>query len=176
MNAPVEFYLSPSSLWLRRLKDYVKLNLYKEHCVLSVHCGLYWYLRRIGGETFARLVSLFLVFTGFDDKITALSVPDMAKFAGVCERTIKKCIAKYRNFAFLILAADHLDSLHRFLDGRSNFISFNAYELLERAFNCFDGVPEKSRGDFWVRFSVGYDGLDMENYLVKCFNKNSVFI
>jgi hypothetical protein len=173
MNAPVEFYLSPSSLWLRRLKEYVKLNLYKEHCVLSVNCRLYWYLRRIGGETFARLVSLFLVFSGFDDKITALSVSDMAKFTGVCERTIKKCIAKYRNFAFLILAADHLDSLHRFLDGKSNFISFNSYELLERAFKCFDGVPEKSRGDFWVRFSVGYDGLDMENYLVECFNKNS---
>ena len=116
MNAPVEFFLSPSSLWVRRLKEYVSLKLYKKHCVLSVNWKLYGYLLRLGGDDLARLVSLFIVFSGSDDRVTLLSESDMAKFLGVSLRTARDYVAKYKDHAFRVLATEHAALVHQFLE------------------------------------------------------------
>ena len=174
MNSSVEFFLSPSSQWLRRLKEYVNLKLYKKHCVLSVNCELYWYLKRIGGETFARLIALFIVFSGFEDKVKGLRVLDMAKFVGVDDSTIRRYIKKYSDSAFLVIASEHTTSLHRYLIRETSQIALNSYELRESYFNCHGCVPEMSRDDFWVKFSVEYKELTMKNYLVECYNKNVI--
>lgn len=175
MNSPVEFFLSPSSQWVRRLKEYVSLKLYKKHCVLSVNWKLYEYLLRLGGNELARLVVLFIVFSGSDDRITLLSENDIAKFLEVSFSTARGYVAKYKDRAFRVLAAEHAASVHRFLERKSDHIGFNFYELLEGFFKDFAEVPSVSRWDTHVRFKVGYKGLNLERYFLECYNKGYIY-
>lgn len=175
MNAPVEFFLSPSSPWLRRLKEYVNLKLYKKHCVLSVNWKLYGYLMRLCGNDLARLVSLFIVFSGSDDRVTLFSESDMAKFLGVSFSTARGYVAKYKDRVFRVLAAEHASSVRQFLEHKSDHIEFNSYELLEGFFEGFGEVPGVSRWDTQVRFKVGYKGLDLEGYFIECYKKGFIY-
>ena len=174
MNAVVEYFLTPGSLWMRRLKEYVRLSLYKGHCKLFVNWKLYKYLMGLGDEKFVRLISLFIVFSGFDDKVTDFSESDIARFIGVSPVTASRCMAKYKGTAFLVLDEEHVASCRRYFAGESDHIAFNSYMLCERLFEGFGGVSSVSRKDSWVNFSVEYKGLDKERYLIECYDKGSI--
>lgn len=200
MNVTKDYYLPAEAEWLQRLKQYAKLKLYKNHCTLVVNTRLYYHLLSLADEKFARLISLFVVFSGskgsdkleFDqnntgllgvpdlgkmlgvsDRVKVLSVSDIASMTGMNARTVRRRIAKYNNSAFLVLTAEHVSSYHQFIEHKSDHIAFNSYHLLERVFDGFDEEHGISRRDSWLKFKIEYKGLDIENYLVKCYHNGN---
>lgn len=73
-----EYYVSPGSLWLLYVKRYVKLNLHKTYGEVSVNHRLFKRLSGIKDDSFARFVSLLVVFAGKDDIVSDLSESDLA--------------------------------------------------------------------------------------------------
>lgn len=167
MSKSYLFYLSCKSLWLMKLKEFASLKLHKTYGEIIIKKNLATYLTNIGDLTFAKLVSLLIIFSGRDDIVTNLNEFDMAEMINIGRATIQRLIRKYKNSAFNVLASEHQMTIPRFLAGKDEYIACNSYELIENAFTDFDLEKFCTGSSLVIKFN--YNNLLLKNYFINIY-------
>ena len=192
-KSPIDDYLSEEAIMLRKLKEHVKMEYYKEHSVLMIHRKAYDYLLlHMGRETtkkkqqekerMAKIVFLFANFTAPNQRTVSFLEHDLAIMFGVSERTIQNDIRKGKNWLFNVLSGDNINSYWKNQKGNEKkkvkeeikpFYLPNKYELLMH--NLFKGVDviEKFTGkDSWLKNKIEYKNLFCNNYFKFIYSKH----
>ena len=167
-----EYYLPCKSLWLLELKNHTGLKLYKTYGEISIDKTFFNYLSDIDNYTFAKLVSLLIIFAGKDDIVRNLCETDMAEMIGVGRSTIQKYIAKYKNTVFNVLSAEHNATMIRSIAGDGNQIACNSYLLLNSVFAGFADTQSAARKNACQTFKFKYKNLKNKNYFTTIYNNN----
>ena len=167
-----EYYLPCKSLWLLELKNHASLKLYKTYGEISIDKTLFNFLSDIDNYTFAKLVSLLIIFAGKDDIVRNLCETDMAEMIGVGRSTIQKYIAKYKNTVFNVLSAEHNATMIRSIAGDGNQIACNSYLLLNSVFADFADTQSAARKNACQTFKFKYKNLKNKNYFTTIYNNN----
>ena len=165
-----EYYLPCKSLWLLELKNHAGLKLYKTYGEISIDKTLFNFLSDIDNYTFAKLVSLLIIFAGKDDIVRNLCETDMAEMIGVGRSTIQKYIAKYKNTVFNVLSAEHNATMIRSIAGDGNQIACNSYLLLNSVFADFADTQSAARKNACQTFKFKYKNLKNKNYFTTIYN------
>ena len=167
-----EYYLPCKSLWLLELKNHASLKLYKTYGEISIDKTLFNFLSDIDNYTFAKLVSLLIIFAGKDDIVRNLCETDMAEMIGVGRSTIQKYIAKYKNTVFNVLSAEHNATMIRSIAGDGNQIACNSYLLLNKVLADFADTQSATKKCACQTFKFKYKNLKTKNYFTTIFNNN----